>query len=105
MLRPVELARQSTGQRVDRRGEKKHERALGCAILNAMPEYVGTCACGRVEVRLRSELAPGEFQPRSDAATCAFCREYDGVWISDPRGTLMVPATDETIARTFASAK
>jgi hypothetical protein len=68
-----------------------------------MHEYVGTCPCGRVEVRLLSELMPAEFQPRSDAQTCGFCRAHDGVWISDARGTLGLRAADETSVRTFAS--
>jgi hypothetical protein len=69
----------------------------------ALHEYVGTCACGRTEVRLTSELAATEFQPRSDRATCQFCSEYDGVWISDPKGTLGLPPTDATTVRRFAS--
>jgi len=68
-----------------------------------MREYVGACACGSVEVRLTSALAPSEFQPRSDASTCAFCREHDGVWISDPAGALAIRAADRTSVRTFAS--
>ena len=68
-----------------------------------MREYIGNCPCGRVDVRLSSELTPGQFQPRSDAQTCRFCREHDGVWISDPRGTLGLRAGDETSVRAFAS--
>lgn len=68
-----------------------------------MLEYVGKCSCGRVEVRLRSALAPSELQPRSDAETCAFCKEHDGVWISDPGGTLFVRSADPTRVETFAS--
>jgi len=68
-----------------------------------MNEYVGKCPCGRVEVRLLSELTPGQFQPRSDAQTCRFCSEHDGVWISDPRGTLELRPADATSVRTFAS--
>jgi hypothetical protein len=68
-----------------------------------MHEYIGRCACGRIELRLASELAPAQFQPRSDAATCQFCSEHDGVWISDPRGTLSVPAAGATTVRRFAS--
>lgn len=67
-----------------------------------MHEYVGRCACGRVEVRLRSARAPGAFAPRSDAPTCSFCRAHDGVWISDPRGELIVNAAPTRVA-TFAS--
>ena len=32
-----------------------------------MNEYIGTCHCGQVEVRLVSQLRPEEFRPRSDA--------------------------------------
>jgi hypothetical protein len=68
-----------------------------------MQTYVGKCGCGRLEVRLESPLAADEFQPRSDAATCGFCREHDGVWISDPNGTLELRAADRTNVRRFAS--
>jgi hypothetical protein len=68
-----------------------------------MREYLARCACRRIEVRLLSELAPGQFQPRSDAQTCRFCSEHDGVWISDPAGTLRLSAADETSVRTFGS--
>lgn len=61
-----------------------------------MFEYEGRCSCGRVELRFESELAPEKIQPRSDAATCRFCREHDGVWISDPRGTLEVHSAEVT---------
>jgi hypothetical protein len=70
--------------------------------MSAVHEYVGRCGCGHVQVRLASELAPAQFQPRSDAATCQLCSEHDGVWISDPKGTLTVGA-DETTVRRFAS--
>ena len=68
-----------------------------------MREYVGRCTCGRIEVRLFSRLAPGQFQPRTDAPTCRFCSEHDGVWISDPNGTLRLRTADATSVRTFAS--
>jgi hypothetical protein len=69
-----------------------------------MREYIGWCPCGRIEVRLCSELTTGQFEPRSDAQTCRFCSEHDGVWISDPRGTLRLPAAaGATRVRRFAS--
>jgi hypothetical protein len=68
-----------------------------------MHDYLGRCTCGRVEIHLNSSLEPSEFQPRSDAATCAFCREHDGVWISDPKGMLTLASDDGTSVRTFAS--
>src|SRR5437867_4505961 len=68
-----------------------------------MHEYLGTCACGRIEVHLLSGLASSQFQPRSDADTCQFCREHDGVWISDPKGLLRLRASDRTSVSTFAS--
>ena len=68
-----------------------------------MHEYVGKCPCGRIDVRLVSALTPGQFQPRSDAQTCRFCSEHDGVWVSDPKGTLRLRAGDETSIRRFAS--
>jgi len=68
-----------------------------------MHEYVGQCPCGRVELWLFGQLAPAQFQPRSDKPTCRLCSEHDGVWISDPRGELRLPAADATTVRTFAS--
>jgi hypothetical protein len=68
-----------------------------------MQEYIGRCTCGYLELRLQSRLAPEQFQPRSDAPTCGFCREYDGVWISDPKGTLELPPAYPTSVRRFGS--
>jgi hypothetical protein len=68
-----------------------------------MLEYVGQCTCGHVEVRLRSALGPSELQPRTDAETCAFCKQHDGVWISDPAGTLFVRGAAPTRVETFAT--
>lgn len=72
---------------------------------NLVHRYVGRCACGSLEVWLESGLAAETFQPRSDAPTCAFCREHDGVWISDPNGALDLRAADRTSVRRFASAQ
>jgi hypothetical protein len=66
-------------------------------------EYLGTCSCGGVEIRLFSELSPSEFHPRSDAQTCRFCSEHDGVWISDAKGALRLRAGDTTRVRSFGS--
>jgi hypothetical protein len=68
-----------------------------------MHEYVGQCPCRRLQFRLASELVPRQFQPRSDKPTCLFCSQHDGVWISDPGGTLQLPAEGATTVRTFAS--
>ncbi|CCJ08176.1 Hypothetical protein BN69_2725 [Methylocystis sp. SC2] len=70
-----------------------------------MTEYRGNCPCGQVEVILCSELAPGDFRPRSDATTCRFCRAHDGVWISDPNGSIAFRADDRTSVTTFASGR
>ena len=68
-----------------------------------MHEYTGTCRCGATTMTLASNLAPEKFQPRSDAQTCHFCREHDGVWISDPRGLLQLGKNNTTAIRKFAS--
>jgi hypothetical protein len=65
--------------------------------------YVGSCTCGLLEVRLQSGLTAEQFQPRSDAPTCGFCREHDGVWISDRNGSIELRATDRTNVRRFGS--
>ena len=68
-----------------------------------MHEYVGQCPCSRLQFRLVSELAPRQFQPRSDKPTCRFCSQHDGVWISDRGSTLQLPVADTTTVRAFAS--
>jgi hypothetical protein len=52
---------------------------------------------------LVTELGPEEFQPRSDAATCDFCREHRGVWISDPKGALIIPEANRTATKRTGS--
>jgi hypothetical protein len=54
------------------------------------------CGCGGVQVILFSQLRPGDFEPRSDAATCQFCVLHDGKWISDPNGHLEICAGSRT---------
>ena len=66
-------------------------------------DYLGSCRCGATQVTLCSRLAPEEFRPRSDAQTCDFCREHDGTWISDPRGRLLLGASNDTTVTRFAS--
>jgi hypothetical protein len=75
------------------------------AICGTMHEriYPGSCGCGATRVTLRSHLAPAEFQPRSDAESCEFCRRHQGIWISDPRGTLQIAADNQTTVSRFAS--
>lgn len=70
-----------------------------------MAEYFGQCPCGHVELRLFSQLAPKEFRPRSDARTCSFCRAHDGVWISDPKGLIVLHHQNRTSVKRFASAQ
>ena len=70
---------------------------------DAVHRYVGKCGCGGLVISLESGLAAGQFQPRSDGPTCGFCREHDGVWISDPGGTLELRPADVTSVRSFAS--
>jgi hypothetical protein len=66
-------------------------------------EYQGSCRCGKTKVILASNLEPEDFEPRSDAESCHFCRAYDGVWISDPHGVLQINENNTTAVRTFAS--
>jgi hypothetical protein len=56
-----------------------------------------------VIVVFETSIAPDRIQPRSDAATCGFCREHDGVWVSDPVGMLRVATDDGTRVQRFAS--
>lgn len=65
--------------------------------------YAGSCGCGATKVTLSSCLAPEEFQPRSDAQSCEFCRRHQGIWISDPRGSLRIEASNRTTVTRFAS--
>jgi len=68
-------------------------------------EYAGRCGCGATRVTLYSELAPEAFQPRSDAQSCGFCRQHAGIWISDPRGSLVIAASNPTRTQQFATAQ
>ena len=68
-----------------------------------MAAYLGACSCGATRVTLTSPRAPGDFEPRSDAEHCAFCREHGGIWISDPAGTLAIEPGNATTTRRFAS--
>jgi hypothetical protein len=68
-----------------------------------MVEYLGTCPCGQVQLTLFSEIAAEDFKPRSDAEFCEFCRAHDGVWISDPKGSISLRALDLTRVERFAS--
>ena len=77
--------------------------SLGMTDSGSDRTYLGSCGCGATKVSLRSRLAPDEFQPRSDAQTCEFCRRHRGVWISDPRGSLLIDAGNETTVTRFAS--
>jgi len=66
-------------------------------------EYRGSCSCGGTTLCLRSRRSPADFEPRSDAETCEFCRRNDGVWISDPEGELWIPESNRTRVERFAS--
>jgi hypothetical protein len=70
-----------------------------------MSEYAGRCGCGATKVAFQSDLAPEEFQPRSDAQTCNFCRLNKGVWISDSKGSLVIHESNVTAVHTFATAE
>jgi hypothetical protein len=66
-------------------------------------EYLGKCLCGQVKLTLFSKIAAEDFRPRSDAQFCEFCRAHDGVWISDPKGSISLRARDLTRVERFAS--
>jgi len=52
--------------------------------------FDGSCACGKIKFRLKTEVAADEFSARCDRESCEFCRKNDGVWISDPAGVLEI---------------
>ncbi len=68
-----------------------------------MNEHAGHCPCGETALRLFSTLDASAFVPRTDAPTCRFCREHDGVWIADPAGRLLVRAERGTNVARFGS--
>jgi hypothetical protein len=47
-------------------------------------------------VVLYRSLRPEDFVARSDAQTCRFCAQHDGVRISDPNGYLEITADNST---------
>jgi hypothetical protein len=66
--------------------------------------YNGACPCGDTTLVLHSNQAPETFIPRTDAPFCGFCRQHEGVWISDAQGVLVFnPSVQETRVQQFAS--
>jgi hypothetical protein len=73
--------------------------AVGSGFQHA---YAGSCSCGGVTLSLLSDRKSELVQPRTDAHTCHFCAQHDGVWISDAAGLLVVDPGSTRITR-FAS--
>lgn len=49
-------------------------------------EYPGSCHCGAIGYRYRTELAPEQWSIR--ACQCTFCRAHDALSASDPSGSV-----------------
>lgn len=62
-------------------------------------QYKGSCSCGHVNYLLSSNLKQAAFIPRSDLSHCEFCKQYDGVWISDANGVLEIAPEANTKIR------
>jgi hypothetical protein len=62
-------------------------------------EYRGSCHCGAVGFRYRTDVDPAEWSVR--ACQCSFCRAHDALSTSDPDGELEFTAKDETLLQRY----
>ena len=69
------------------------------AAVVTMHEYTGSCHCGSLGFRYRTELLPRDWSVR--ACQCSFCRCHDAHSTSDIAGKLDFIATDGTDLRRF----
>jgi hypothetical protein len=58
-----------------------------------MPEFLGGCHCGNIELRVTLTKPPEEIDVRADQ--CSFCRKHDALSISDPQGLARIVVKDE----------
>ncbi len=49
-------------------------------------EYQGSCHCGAIGYRYRTDIAPEQWSIR--ACQCSFCRAHDALSASDPAGSI-----------------
>ncbi len=54
--------------------------------------YAGACHCRNIEIRLESDLTPGELGVRADG--CSFCVKHQAFYTSDPHGELHIDVVD-----------
>jgi hypothetical protein len=56
------------------------------------PEYKGSCHCGAIGFRYRTDVAPEQWSIR--ACQCRFCRAHDALSASDPSGFVEFTVAD-----------
>lgn len=54
--------------------------------------YQGSCHCGAIGYRYRTDIAPEQWSIR--ACQCTFCRAHDALSASDPSGSVEFTAAD-----------
>jgi len=62
-------------------------------------EYQGSCHCGAIGYRYRSDLAPEKWSIR--ACQCRFCRTHGALSASDPSGSVLFAVADEKLLNRY----
>jgi len=62
-------------------------------------EYQGSCHCGAIGYRYRSNLAPDKWSIR--ACQCRFCRAHDALSASDSSGSVLFTVADEKLLNRY----
>ena len=64
-----------------------------------LSEYHGSCHCGAIGYRYRTNVAPEQWSIR--ACQCSFCRAHDALSASDPTGSLEFTASDSKLLNRY----
>lgn len=62
-------------------------------------EYQGSCHCGAIGYRYRTDLAPEQWSIR--ACQCRFCRSHDALSASDPSGSVEFTVADPKLLNRY----
>lgn len=62
-------------------------------------EFLGSCHCGNIRYRFRTDRALAELPVR--ICGCSFCRRHGARYTADPGGELAIEFEDESAVRTY----
>ncbi len=62
-------------------------------------EYLGSCHCGAIGYRYRTDVAPEQWSIR--ACQCRFCRAHDALSASDPSGSIVFSVADSNFLNRY----